>query len=369
LSNSIRNSVTPRNPKFENFPNNWREVADRVLPTHFYDENGAIAYSLTPQQRYLEAKKLGQCGVSVGLVGSCINDENTPTNPFRTMRVTVNRGLVIAKCYQPIAPKGGLRGKVGAFTRASRKRMLERVASVREVEPGVFITLTYPDNFPSDERVWARDRAVFVQRLLYKFPTARGVWRKEIKTRLTGELNAGKRAPHYHLIVWGIPNTSGEWLLDLIQWVSAAWFATHGIDHAAQGRAGTRVEMIWDMRHALRYTAKYCAKTDGAEEIDLYGGLEKFGRHWGTFGTLDTSQSFECWLSYEQLIELRRMAARWLKSRKSPYWRRVSRMHKGFSVFGLGDTNEFGKTDLFATVFSMLEKLFEIKPLRSVTTR
>lgn len=364
-------SVNPDNPPPINpkLPLNWQTLARECTPTHFYDADGNIAYTLTPVQ-VANDRNAERCAArSDGLVGSCINDRPLPPSQWRTTKVTVQRGLLKVACWQPNAPRGGIRGKIGEFSRASRKRMLEKVASIRETTRGAFITLTYPDVFPDDPATWARDMATFIKRLKRAYPDARGIWRKEIKTRKTGEVNAGNRAPHFHLIVWGLDTGDPVWLLQLIQWTATAWFEVHGIDHAAKGKAGTRCEMIEDMRHALRYTSKYCAKPDGAEEIDVYGGAEKFGRHWGSFGNLDLSPSFELWVSYEQTVELRRMAARWLRSRKSLYWRRISRMHKGFSVFGLGDTNEFGKSELFATVFSMLEMLIDIPITRAITAR
>jgi hypothetical protein len=69
-----------------------------------------------------------------------------------------------------------------------------------------FVTLTYPDEFPiGNYRQWKRDLFALLDRLERKHPQAAAFWRIEKKRRLTG-INAGKIAPHFHLLVWGLPD-------------------------------------------------------------------------------------------------------------------------------------------------------------------
>ncbi len=99
---------------------------------------------------------------------------------------------------------GGKRGKVGAFTPASRMRLMRKMARVRcDVLPQ-FITLTYADEFPTDPAVWKRDLDTLLKRTRRSFPKAAGFWKLEMKERQSGK-NAGQLAPHFHILLWGVP--------------------------------------------------------------------------------------------------------------------------------------------------------------------
>jgi hypothetical protein len=75
-----------------------------------------------------------------------------------------------------------------------------------EAGPATFVTLTYPDDFPADRAVWRAHRDEFFRRVRRQFPMAWGLWRREMRLRLSGK-NAGKWAPHFHLLLWGVPRT------------------------------------------------------------------------------------------------------------------------------------------------------------------
>lgn len=99
---------------------------------------------------------------------------------------------------------GGKRGKVGAFTPACRMRLMKKMARVRcDVLPQ-FITLTYADEFPTVPAIWKRDLDALLKRLRRLFPNAAGFWKLEMKERQSGK-NAGKLAPHFHILLWNVP--------------------------------------------------------------------------------------------------------------------------------------------------------------------
>jgi hypothetical protein len=89
---------------------------------------------------------------------------------------------------------GGRRGYIKGFSKNSRRRLLEMIASVkRDADLPNFMTLTYPANFPTVERA-KRDLKVFLQRLDRAYPGSGYIWKLEPQER---------GAPHYHLLVWG----------------------------------------------------------------------------------------------------------------------------------------------------------------------
>lgn len=107
----------------------------------------------------------------------------------------------------------GERGKRGAckgFSFGSRRRMLDRLNSVRvDASLPVFVTCTLPDDvfddsaasFAKTAKHWLDN---FTKRLLRVVPQACGFWRIEWQARKSGKFE-GKLVPHFHLLVWGIP--------------------------------------------------------------------------------------------------------------------------------------------------------------------
>lgn len=107
----------------------------------------------------------------------------------------------------------GERGKRGAckgFSFGSRRRMLDRLNSVKvDASLPVFVTCTLPDDvfddsaasFAKTSKHWLDN---FTKRLLRVVPQACGFWRIEWQARKSGKYE-GKLVPHFHLLVWGLP--------------------------------------------------------------------------------------------------------------------------------------------------------------------
>ena len=93
------------------------------------------------------------------------------------------------------------RGKIKAFSRGSRTRLLKTVGRLQKDKLPVFTTLTYPDDFPVTPEHWRRDLAALRRRIIRQWPEAGAIWKKEFKRRKSG-VNAGKVAPHYHQLLW-----------------------------------------------------------------------------------------------------------------------------------------------------------------------
>ena len=265
----------------------------------------------------------------------------------------------VLKVHVPCAPgqkarPRGDRQQIIAFTKRSRKNMLEKLAKVRNPTGGLFCTLTYPGEFGYSPSQVKDHLKRFRKRLLRRFPDAGVFWRMELKERLSGA-SMGQIAPHFHLLVFlreaAIP------LVDFRVWLARTWWECVGsgsLDHLA---AGTQADLILNRAHAQRYASKYAAKEDDDSTVVLFQNWNSWGRRWGTFGEFDLSEAMKVTVSLNQLPELRRMASKLLKSKGRAYGRRLKRANgnQGFTVFGLGDLS-FGGWEHFtdSTITRML---------------
>jgi hypothetical protein len=106
------------------------------------------------------------------------------------------------------------RGKIKGFSRGSRGRLLKTVGRLRQDVLPVFVTLTYPDDFPVTPERWQRDLAALWRRIKRQWPEAAAIWKKEFKRRKSG-VNAGKVAPHYHMMLWAaqlVAQEEADWI-------------------------------------------------------------------------------------------------------------------------------------------------------------
>jgi hypothetical protein len=162
---------------------------------------------------------------------------------------------------------GGVRKAISHFSAGSRRRLMRTLAKVRRVMLPVFVTLTYPDDFPEFSSKWKRDIDVLGKRFRRIFEGGSFLWRMEIVKRKSGE-NEGKFAPHFHLLVWGVDYEK------LKDWFALAWYEVVGSGDEKHLRAGTRVEKVRSWRGVMSYASKYLAKLDNSQ-------YENVGRWWG----------------------------------------------------------------------------------------
>ena len=191
-------------------------------------------------------------------------------------RIKFRRGASLLSCE--LGKTQGTRGKkhdwvrgaITHFSKQSRRRILRLVASLKRSVTPVFCTLTYPDLYPEDPRIWKKHLDTLFKRMLREYPKAIVIWRLERKERKTGE-NQGKIAPHFHLLAYGVPYVS------LLHWLPLAWFETVKSGDPRHFNAGTRVEPVRSVQGVLYYTSKYICKSENDE-------LEGIGRMWGIVG-------------------------------------------------------------------------------------
>lgn len=327
-----------------------------------------------------------------------LSKDHIPSRPVATL-VTYRGGSLLKlrlqtpRLHEP-PPK---RGEVSAFTEPSRRRFLHLLASLRREAEPVFVTLTYPDSFPTYSADYKRHLELFSQRLRRRWPEMALIWKLEFQTRKSGE-NQGKIAPHYHLILYGVPlrfpfrkelrpayrheciqppalggdrywitwyygaepnvtaagnrrlgqfcwsketNEAGELvenLDDLKHWVSRTWYDVVASGDAKHYRAGTKVEAIRSFQQLCGYAAKrYLSKKEVVPTLE-----HKPGRFWGVIGRehLPGAEPEEVQLTEKQAFQLRRCFRRYRRAITPPEKRRRLK-------FGLNDPREFS-VSLFA---------------------
>ena len=157
------------------------------------------------------------------------------------------------------------RGKVSGFTHKSRKRFLVFVASLsRHVMP-LFVTLTYPESWPGEWQHWKEHLNRWWNHCVErKWKCAASVWKLEPQER---------GAPHFHLMIWGIPFMPHEWL-------AQSWYEIVGSNDPRHLKAGTSVERVRSYKGVM----SYCGKKYLGKEVRMPKGWENVGRFWGVMG-------------------------------------------------------------------------------------
>jgi hypothetical protein len=274
------------------------------------------------------------------------------------------------------------RGEIVEFTSASRRRMLELLARIEQEAVPLFVTLTYPDDFPLYREDYKSHLEAFCDRIQRRWPTAAMIWKLEFQERKSGT-HKGKIAPHYHLFLFGVPwrfrykeergrfvclwrasvhgeteywnqeiEAGGERQCAILSvrgelpdggefpdgqvygadslrcWVSRNWYDVVASNVFAHYQAGTRVERLKTVKGAFAYAGKrYMAKKEEMPEIE-----HKPGRFWGVIGrkNLPLGKREDREVTASDAVQLRRLIrrCRWAKTppekrrflRKSQLW-------------------------------------------------
>lgn len=130
----------------------------------------------------------------------------------------------------------------------------------------MFVTLTYPDNFPGDPNAWKLHLKAWLKRLKREHPKAAGFWKLELKARQSGE-SAGQIAPHFHLLLWGIPfSWDGD---EHAQEVQMAWMLFNGCE-VLEGMSKRTAEVYKDGELVWKTEVASVSSfwTDGVERLE-----------------------------------------------------------------------------------------------------
>jgi len=185
----------------------------------------------------------------------------------------VSGGSMLKMCKGGAGRKfgGGLRGDIKGFSYGSRRRLMLMIARLRrDAELPVFITLTYPADYP-DPNVSKVHLNAFFKRFKRRFEEGGAVWKLEPQER---------GAPHFHILVWGCE------LSELMEFVPSMWYEIAGGGdilhlkwHRGELGSGNKhcVQKVKSFRGVWAYASKYLGKT-----FDVAGWGKKWtGRFWG----------------------------------------------------------------------------------------
>jgi len=165
---------------------------------------------------------------------------------------------------------GSIRDKVRGFSRASRTNLLRRLASINRgtfrAFKGriIFVTLTYPHEYPEDPELCKRHLKALRKRLERRYKSFAAFWRMGIQQR---------GAWHFHLLLFVGPSIGP--IGELRRFISSSWYEVTGKVSEGHLRAGTRVEVVKKWKQTTSYAERYMAKPEEFPE-----GL-KTGRIWG----------------------------------------------------------------------------------------
>lgn len=164
------------------------------------------------------------------------------------------------------------RGNVSGFSAAARLRLLKWFNTVNwsEAGPGLFITLTFPDDAAptSPKRMNQMRHSWWRSMERYTGEQKCGAWRIEWKPRLSGKW-VDDYYPHIHIFMFKTP-----WLPWWV--INKAWKEMHNV-----GYIRTDVEAVYDIEHAGMYVSKYVGKCLDSLVINAYLNQDTTGRAYG----------------------------------------------------------------------------------------
>lgn len=234
-------------------------------------------------------------------------------------------GMVRRERFPGVQIGGGLRGRVGLFTRQSRMRLKRTVARIKNDCLPFFVTLTYPDSYKSfsEPERWKRDLEVFGKRLLRLYERAAFVWKLDMKDRQSGVFK-GRILPHFHLLVYGIPYSSHK---TFREWVTKAWFEVVGSDDLAHLRAGTQVARVRSHNGVMKYASKGMSHQLATELAKQSQGMaDGVGRWWGVMfrENMPFGEYWEVLLTEQDAINLIRYFRRYAGLRSGRAYKSLS---------------------------------------------
>lgn len=201
---------------------------------------------------------------------------------------------------------GGKRGRVRGFSEGSRRRLRYTLNKLKTSLHPLFVTLTYPNDWPHDSKQWKRDLDVFIKRLRRKFKPAAGIWKLEPQKR---------GAPHFHFFLWGVDAA------ELKAWIRQAWFEVVGSGDSWHLLKGADVEPIRSPRGARAYAAKYITKVVTPDNSDKENPWDYPGRWWGSFNDegLPWAEEIKVELTEAEAIVLIRTMRKYAKLKSRDY--------------------------------------------------
>ena|SRR5215213_1930269 len=272
------------------------------------DPTGFIypSYRAAPTETHIDEPSLKSSHQGVAYVSSSVGGsvstlsfENTTTN--NRLSPSTRR-------------EGGIRARVRGFSRESRRNLLRRLASINRSAfrafrgRMIFVTLTYPHEYPEDPELCKRHLTALRKRLQREFEPFAAFWRLGIQQR---------GAWHFHLLLFVGP-TFGP-LDKLRRFISSSWYEVTGKVSEGHLHTGTRVEAVKRWKQATSYVERYMAKPE-----EFPQGLNT-GRIWGIWNPKLLPVRWETIeVTLEDAFRIRRIYRRLMKGKGSGSRRRTT---------------------------------------------
>lgn len=227
----------------------------------------------------------------------------------------------------PITTTPPPRSIVKTFSIASGQRLRDIMTSV-DPQHGypLFVTLTYPSDWPGDWQIWKKHLNHFRQTLADVYPEhfTGGIWRLEAQRR---------GAPHFHVFLWlGFDIGKGE-LKNLRLWLSSVWYRIVGSGDEKHKKAGTRIDYIGtelEFHSRMGYLLKYLGKDSVHPESQVF--KSPVGRYWGIWNKdrlLKTPEKIE--VKKDVFLKARRVLRKKRESvprKQNKGFREIKKVHK-----------------------------------------
>jgi hypothetical protein len=220
---------------------------------------------------------------------------------------------------------GSIRERVRGFSRASRMNLRRRLASINRSAFRafrgriIFVTLTYPHEYPEDPELCKNHLKALRKRLQRKFGDFAGFWRLGIQKRA---------AWHFHLLLFVGPSVGS--VGELRRFISSSWYDVTGKVSEGHLRTGTRVEAVKKWKDATSYVERYMAREEEFPE-----GLET-GRVWGVWNAGHLPVRWETVeVSLRDAFRIRRIYRKLARRKGSGSLRRITVFVRYENVIGL----------------------------------
>ena len=193
-------------------------------------------------------------------------------------------------------------GDISSFSQSSRRRLIKKMLRLERsrLSQGLFVTLTYHREWPSDRSELKNQLNTFLQSLRREYGSLHYIWRVELQSR---------GAPHFHLILWRPAGKEWGAVSEEEATVREKWRSAIGCSTEAHARYGVDVRALDSWREALAYTSKYVAKHDDV------GSAPQLGRRWAASQGLPTSPHMRLHINESAAHILRRICRKLLNAR------------------------------------------------------
>jgi hypothetical protein len=209
---------------------------------------------------------------------------------------------------------GGIRDKVMGFSRASRTNLLRRLASINRhafrAFKGriIFVTLTYPHEYPEEPELCKSHLKALRKRLQREYGAFAAFWRMGMQKR---------GACHFHLLLFVGPSIGP--VRELRRFISSSWYEVTGRISEGHLRTGTRVEAVKKWKQATSYVERYLAKPE-----EFLEGLQT-GRIWGVWNPKLLPVRWETVeVSLRDAYKIRRIYRKLARRKGSGFLRRIT---------------------------------------------